>query len=105
GAAVPRSDNRLLGTVLHQLGGKRCYALEGSVFVAGSFIKWLRDSLGFIETAAETEALARSVADSGGVVVVPALSGLGAPHWRPEARGLIAGLSFATEKAHVVRAA
>ena len=105
GAAVPHSANRLLGTVLHQLGGERCYALEGSVFVAGSFVKWLRDSLGFIETAAETEALARSVDDSGGVVVVPALSGLGAPHWRPEARGLIAGLSFATEKAHVVRAA
>jgi len=105
GTAVPRSDHRLLGTVLYQLGGRRHYALEGSVFVAGSFVKWLRDTLGFIETAAETEALARSVPDSGGVVVVPALSGLGAPHWRPEARGLIAGLSFATTKAHIVRAA
>ncbi|OYW45655.1 MAG: glycerol kinase [Sphingomonadales bacterium 32-68-7] len=105
GAAIPRSNNRLLGTVLHQLGGKRHYALEGSVFVAGSFIKWLRDSLGLILSAAETEALARSVPDSGGVVVVPALSGMGAPHWRPEARGLITGLSFATGKAHIVRAA
>ena len=105
GTAIPRSGHRLLGTVLHQLGGRRCYALEGSVFVAGSFIKWLRDSLGFIETAAETEALARSVEDSGGVVVVPALSGLGAPHWRPDARGSIRGLSFATSKAHIVRAA
>ena len=105
GAAIPRSEHRLLGTVLHQLGGKRCYALEGSVFVAGSFVKWLRDSLGFIETAAETEALARSVPDSGGVVIIPALSGLGAPHWRPEARGLIRGLSFATGKAEIVRAA
>jgi glycerol kinase len=95
----------LLGTVLYQLGGERRYALEGSVFVAGSFVKWLRDTLGFIETAAETEALARSVDDTGGVVVVPALSGLGAPHWRPEARGLITGLSFATTKAHIVRAA
>jgi glycerol kinase len=105
GAALPRSENRLLGTVLHQLGGERTYALEGSVFVAGSFVKWLRDSLGFIETAAETEALARSVDDAGGVVVIPALSGLGAPHWRPEARGLVRGLSFATTKAHIVRAA
>jgi glycerol kinase len=105
GKSVPRSSHRLLGTVLHQIGGERHFALEGSVFVAGSFVKWLRDTLGFIETAAETEALARSVEDSGGVVVVPALSGLGAPHWRPEARGLIAGLSFATSKAHIVRAA
>jgi glycerol kinase len=105
GSALPRSANRLLGTVLHQLGGERHYALEGSVFVAGSFVKWLRDSLGFIETAAETEALARSVEDTGGVVVVPALSGLGAPHWRPEARGIIAGLTFSTSKAQIVRAA
>jgi len=105
GTTIPRSNSRLLGTVLHQLGGERHYALEGSVFVAGSFVKWLRDALGFIETAPETEALARSVDDAGGVVVVPALSGLGAPHWRPEARGLITGLSFATGKAHIVRAA
>ncbi|MEO6388340.1 MAG: glycerol kinase GlpK [Croceibacterium sp.] len=105
GTAIPRSENRLLGTVLHQLGGTRHYALEGSVFVAGSFIQWLRDSLGLILSSAETEALARSVPDSGGVVVVPALSGLGAPHWRPNARGLITGLSFSTRKAHIVRAA
>ena len=105
GTAVPHSTNRLLCTVLYQLGGRRHYALEGSVFVAGSFVKWLRDTLGFIETAAETEALARSVEDTAGVVVVPALSGLGAPHWRPEARGIITGLTFATQKAHIVRAA
>jgi glycerol kinase len=105
GTTLPRSRNRLLGTVLHQLAGERTYALEGSVFVAGSFVQWLRDTLGFIESAAETEALARSVPDSGGVVVVPALSGMGAPHWRPNARGLITGLSFATGKAHIVRAA
>jgi glycerol kinase len=105
GLRVPCSSHRLLGTVLYQIGGKRHYALEGSVFVAGSFVQWLRDALGFIESSAETEALARSVEDSGGVVVVPALSGLGAPHWRPEARGLITGLSFATSKAHIVRAA
>ena len=105
GAEVPSSQNRLLGTVLHQLGGERCYALEGSVFVAGSLIQWLRDSLQMIVRADETEALARSVEDSAGVVVVPALSGLGAPHWRAEARGAITGLSFAATRAHVVRAA
>jgi glycerol kinase len=105
GSALPRSANRLLGTVLYQLGGQRTYALEGSVFVAGSFIQWLRDAMGLIATSAETEALARSVPDSGGVVVVPALSGMGAPHWRPNARGLITGLSFAAGRAHVVRAA
>lgn len=105
GAELPHSANRLLGTVLHQLGGTRHYALEGSVFVAGSLIQWLRDSLQMIVSAPETEALARSVADNAGVVVVPALSGLGAPHWRPEARAAITGLSFAATRAHVVRAA
>ncbi len=105
GSAIPQSRNRLLGTVLYQLSGERSYALEGSVFVAGSLIKWLRDSLGLISSATETEALARSVPDNAGVVVVPALSGLGAPHWRPEARGVIAGMSFATTRAHVARAA
>jgi glycerol kinase len=105
GSTAPRSRHRLLGTVLCQFGGARSYALEGSVFVAGSLIQWLRDALGLIASAAESEALARSVPDSGGLVIVPALSGLGAPHWRPEARGLITGASFATGKAHVVRAA
>ena len=105
GGDVPHSRHRLLGTVLHQLGGERCYALEGSVFVAGSLIQWLRDSLQMIVRADETEALARSVEDSAGVVVVPALSGLGAPHWRADARGAITGLSFAATRAHVVRAA
>lgn len=105
GATVPHSANRLLATVLWQLGGQRCYALEGSVFVAGSLVQWLRDSLGLIDAAAETETLARSVPDSGGVVIVPALSGLGAPYWRAEARGSITGLSFATTRAHLARAA
>src|SRR5690606_14585217 len=85
--------------------GKRHYALEGSIFVAGSLIKWLRDSLGLIGSSAETADLARSVPDNGGVVIVPALAGLGAPHWRPDARGLITGLSFAAGRAHLVRAA
>jgi glycerol kinase len=105
GREVPGSRNRLLGTVLYQLGGERCYALEGSVFVAGSLIQWLRDSLQMIVRADESEALARSVEDSAGVVVIPALSGLGAPHWRADARGAITGLSFAATRAHVVRAA
>ena len=105
GSALPRSANRLLGTVLTQSGGSRSYALEGSVFVAGSLVQWLRDSLGVISSAAETEALARSIPDSGGVTIVPALAGLGAPHWRPQARGLVAGLSFASGRAQIARAA
>lgn len=105
GEALPQSDHRLLGTVLCQLKGKRLYAVEGSVFVAGSLIKWLRDSLGIIKTADETETLARSIEDSHGVVIVPAHTGLGAPHWQPDARGVISGLSFAAGKAHLARAA
>ena len=105
GAAPPGSANRLLSTVAWQLRGERAYALEGSVFVAGSLVQWLRDMLGLIGTAPETEALARSVEDNGGVFLVPALSGLGAPWWAPEARGSITGLSFATGRAHIVRAA
>jgi glycerol kinase len=105
GEEPPRSANRLLSTVLCQVGGKRHYALEGSVFVAGSLMQWLRDSVGLIVTAAESEELAQSVADNGGVYMVPALSGLGAPHWRPDARGQISGINFATTKAHIVRAA
>jgi glycerol kinase len=105
GTELPRSDNRLLGTVLVQEAGERTYAIEGSVFVAGSLIKWLRDSLGIIGNAAETEALARSIADSGGVTIVPALSGLGAPHWNAAARGVITGLSFSSGRAEIARAA
>ena len=105
GAQVPASRHRLLGTVLCQIGGARSYALEGSVFVAGSLVKWLRDSLGLIAEASETAALAASVPDSGGVTIVPALSGLGAPHWRPDARASITGMSFATTRAHLARAA
>ncbi len=99
------SSNRLLSTVLCQEGGHRSYALEGSIFVAGSLMQWLRDSANLLVSAPESEALARSVPDNGGVYMVPALSGLGAPHWRPEARGLIKGISFATTRAHLVRAA
>lgn len=105
GQTPPKSEHRLLGTVLCEVGGVRSFALEGSVFVAGSLVKWLRDSIGLLGNAAESEALARSVPDSGDVVVVPALSGLGAPYWMPDARGSISGLSFATTRAHIVRAA
>ena len=105
GEEPPHSANRLLATVLCQVDGRRYYALEGSVFVAGSLMQWLRDSVGLIVTAAESEQLARSVEDNGGAYMVPALSGLGAPHWRPDARGAISGISFATTKAHIVRAA
>lgn len=104
GQTPPKSEHRLLGTVLCEVGGTRTFALEGSVFVAGSLVKWLRDSIGMLGNAAESEALARSVPDSGGVVVVPALSGLGAPYWLPDARGSITGLSFATTRAHIIRA-
>ncbi|HEX8308789.1 MAG TPA: glycerol kinase GlpK [Allosphingosinicella sp.] len=105
GAELRRSGHRLLSTVAWQLAGERRYALEGSVFVAGSLVKWLRDDLGLLASADETEALARSVPDSGGVQIVPGHSGLGAPWWRPEARGAITGLSFATGRAHIARAA
>ena len=105
GALAPRSENRLLSTVLYQLNGKRTYALEGSVFVAGSLIQWLRDKVGLITYAGESEELARSVEDNGGVYLVPALSGLGAPHWKADATATISGLSFSATKAHILRAA
>ncbi|MEG3180673.1 FGGY family carbohydrate kinase [Sphingomonas sp. LT1P40] len=105
GTSQPTSKHRLLSTVLWQLAGRRTYAIEGSVFVAGSLIQWLRDSLGLIARADESEGLARSLATNGGVYLVPALAGLGAPWWEPEARGSISGLSLASTRAHIVRAA
>ncbi|MGB7417862.1 MAG: glycerol kinase GlpK [Erythrobacter sp.] len=105
GHTAPTSDNRLLSTVLLQENGVRTYAIEGSVFTAGSLIQWLRDSLGIVEVASQTEELARSIPDSGGVTIVPALAGLGAPHWNSEARGLICGLSFSSGKPELARAA
>jgi glycerol kinase len=105
GDTRPSSDNRLLSTILMQVGNQRTYALEGSVFVAGSLIQWLRDGLGIIAASADTEDLARSVPDNGGVVIIPALAGLGAPWWQADARGAISGLSFASGRAHVARAA
>ena len=105
GAVPPVSRNRLLSTVAWRIGGTPAYALEGAIFVAGSAIQWLRDGLGIIASSADSEALAQSVPDNGGVSFVPALAGLGAPHWAPDARGLICGLSGGTTRAHIVRAA
>lgn len=105
GEEPPSSDNRLVATVLCQIDGKRQYALEGSIFVAGSLMQWLRDQLHLLERADESEELARSVENNGGVYLVPALSGLGAPHWQPEARAALTGMTFATKRAHIARAA
>lgn len=102
---TPRlSQNRLLATVAWRLGGKAAYALEGSIFVAGSAVKWLRDQVGLVIEAGETEQLARSVASTEGVYLVPAFVGLGAPYWQPEARALLTGLTFGATRAHIVRA-
>ena len=100
-----RSEAGLLTTVAWDIGAGIVYALEGAVFVTGAAIQWLRDGLGIISSAAESEQLARSVEDSGGLVFVPALTGLGAPHWDPDARGTILGITRGTTRAHLVRAA
>ena len=102
--AVP-SANRLLTTVAWQMEGKRSYALEGSVFVAGAVVQWLRDGLGIIRSSDEIEALAATVPDSDGVYLVPAFTGLGAPHWDAYARGTMHGLTRGSTKAHIARAA
>jgi Glycerol kinase len=105
GQAKPLSQNGLLTTSACGPRGEPAYALEGSVFIAGAAIQWLRDGLGLIGAAGETEALARSVPDTGGVQMVPAFVGLGSPHWEAEARGTIVGLTRGTTRAHLVRAA
>ena len=105
GATVARPGNGLLSTVAWMDGtGALTYALEGSVFVTGAAIQWLRDGLGLLDEAAQSEALGASVPDSGGVVFVPALTGLGAPDWDPDARGAIFGITRGTTRAHLVRA-
>jgi glycerol kinase len=101
--AVP-SRNRLLTTIAWRIGETVEYALEGSVFVTGAAVQWLRDGLGIIERSSDVEALATSVSDSGGVHFVPALTGLGAPHWDSDARGILIGLTRGTTKAHIARA-
>ena len=100
-----KSENKLLTTVAWKIADKTEYALEGSVFIGGAVIQWLRDSLEIIENSADVEALANSVADNGGVYFVPAFAGLGAPHWDQDARGMIIGLTRGTGGAHIARAA
>ena len=104
GTTAVASKNNLLTTVAWKIGGVTSYALEGSVFIAGAAVQWLRDGLKIIKSSSEVLALASSVEDNDGVVVVPAFSGLGAPHWNPYARGTIFGLTRGTTDAHIARA-
>jgi glycerol kinase len=104
GTQPQRSRSRLLSTVAWDRGGRR-YALEGSVFVGGAVVQWLRDGLGLIERSSDVEALAATVPDSGGVFLVPAFTGLGSPHWDAYARGTMVGLSRGTTRGHLARAA
>ncbi len=105
GATRRASEHRLLSTIAWRMGGATTYALEGGVFVGGAIVQWLRDGLGIIRRSEDIAALAASVPDAGGVTLVPALAGLGAPHWDPHARGLIAGITRGTTAAHLARAA
>ena len=105
GARLPRSTHRLLGTRAASATAQAQFAVEGSVFIGGAVIQWLRDQLGIITTAAESESIAQTVTDSAGVYLVPAFVGLGAPHWDSSARGTITGLTRSSGKAHIVRAA
>lgn len=105
GNRVVESNNKLLSTIAWKIKGKVQYALEGSVFIGGAVIQWLRDGLKLIDSAKDSEQMALSVEDSGGVIFVPALTGLGAPHWDQYARGAILGITRGTRDAHIVRAA
>ncbi len=99
------SKNKLLTTIAWRIGDRTEYALEGSVFIAGAVVQWLRDGLGIIKESSEIEALASSVPDNGGVYLVPAFAGLGAPHWDQYARGLMAGMTRGSKAGHIARAA
>ena len=105
GSQLVRSQSGLITTVGWRINGETTYCLEGSVFIAGAVVQWLRDGLGIIATSGEVEALANSVPDSGGVLFVPAFVGLGAPYWDSSARGMIIGITRGTTKAHIARAA
>jgi glycerol kinase len=100
-----QSKNNLLTTIAWQINGKTTYALEGSIFIAGAVVQWMRDEMEFIRKSEDIEKLAESVPDNGGVFMVPAFAGLGAPHWNQYARGIIAGISRGTKKGHIARAA
>jgi glycerol kinase len=104
GEQIVASKRNLLSTVACRIGGRTEYALEGSVFVAGAAVQWLRDGLGIIRSSGEVEALAASVPDNGGVYLVPAFTGLGAPHWDPYARGALFGLTRGSNAGHLARA-
>ncbi len=104
GTDVVISDHRMLTTAAWKLGDETTYALEGSAFIAGAMVQWLRDGLLFFDSAPEIEQLAATVASSDGVVAVPALAGLGAPHWNPDARGVLWGMTRGTTRAHIARA-
>ena len=105
GATAVRSRQRLVTTVAWQIGRRTDYALEGSVFIGGAVVQWIRDGLGLVRSAPEIEPLAATVADNGGVYLVPAFAGLGAPHWDPYARGTIVGITRGTGSGHIARAA
>ena len=105
GSKIPCSDSGILSTVAYKVDGKPCYALEGSVFNAGTAIQWIRDKLGLITEASESEVMAYSVESTQGVCFVPAFTGLGAPYWKPDATGLITGITRDTGRAHIIRAA
>jgi glycerol kinase len=105
GQQLVHSRNRMLSTIAYRIAGATTYALEGSILSAGSTIQWLRDGLGIIARAPEVTALAQSVSDTGGVYIAPAFTGLGAPYWDPDARGAILGLSRASGRAEIARAA
>ncbi len=105
GSELVHSKHRLLSTVAYRFGGETTFALEGSIFVAGAAVQWLRDAMHLVNSAGDTEALARSIKDTEGVYLVPAFTGLGAPYWDPDARGAILGLTRNSGIAHIVRAA
>lgn len=105
GQTPPKESSHLLTTVGYQIGNETSYAIEGSVFIGGAVVQWLRDNLGIIKQSKDVETLANTVKDNGGVYFVPAFTGLGAPHWNPYAKGLILGITRGTKDAHIARAA
>jgi len=105
GTEAVRSENNLLTTIGYQVNGETTYALEGSIFIAGAVVQWLRDGLKIIRSSPEVEEMARKVDDNGGCYIVPAFAGLGAPHWDQYARGVIAGITRGVSKEHLCRAA
>ena len=105
GKKIIKSKNKMLSTIAWKLNNEVTYALEGSVFIAGAIVQWLRDKLNIIKDASEIENLAKQVDDNGGITFIPALSGLGAPYWNPNATGTIFGLTRDSNKSHIARAA